>query len=122
MPDELRPIYDVCQAALDEILSTDSVRSALEGIVLGKSDSNRAAIKSAVGGVWSKYEASVPAPYKYGRILFRHIENMLDSRKEAVAIYTVINTSGGSLAQAQETLAKMKVYVSMTCLKHSSRS
>jgi hypothetical protein len=49
MPDELRPIYDVCQAALDEILSTDSVRSSLEQIVLGRSDANRAAIKAAVG-------------------------------------------------------------------------
>ena len=73
MPDELRPIYNVCQAALDEILSTDSVRSSLEQIVLGRSDANRAAIKAAVGSVWSKYEASVPAPSKYERILFRHI-------------------------------------------------
>ena len=88
MPDELRPIYDVCQAALDEILSTDSVRSALEGIVLGKRDANRSAISAAVRVVWSKYESKIPAPYKYGRILFRHIENMLDSRKEAVAIYS----------------------------------
>ena len=121
MPDELRPIYNVCQAALDEILSTDSVRSSLEQIVLGRSDANRAAIKEAVGSVWSKYEASVPAPSKYERILFRHIENMLDSRKEAVAIYTVINTSGGSLAQAQEILAKMKVHVSMTRLKQAEK-
>ena len=30
MPDELRPIYDVCQAALDEILSTDSLHRARE--------------------------------------------------------------------------------------------
>ena len=121
MPDELRPIYDGCQAALDEILSTDSVRTSLEQIVLGRSDANRASIKAAVGGVWSKYEARVPTPSWYERILFRHIENMLDSRKEAVAIYTVINTSGGSLAQAQETLAKMKVYVSMTRLKQAEK-
>lgn len=119
MPDELRPIYDVCQAALDEILATDSVRSALEGIVIGKRDANRSAISNAVGSVWSKYKSKVPAPSKYERILFRHIENMLESRKEAVAIYTVINTSGGSIAQAQETLAKMKVYVSMARLKQA---
>ena len=119
MPDELRPIYDVCQAALDEILATDSVRTALEGIVLGKREDNRSAISDAVGGVWGKYESKVPAPSKYERILFRHIENMLESRREAVSIYTVINTSGGSLAQAQETLAKMKVYVSMARLKRA---
>ena len=121
MPDELRPIYDVCQAALDEILATDSVRSTLEGIILGKRDANRSAISAAVGSVWSKYESKVPAPSKYERILFRHIENMLEGREEAVAIYTAINTSGGSLAQAQETLAKMKVYVSMTRLKQAEK-
>ena len=121
MPDELRPIYDVCQAALDEILSTDSVRTSLEQIVLGRSDANRTSIKAVVGGVWSKYEARVPTPSWYERILFRHIENMLNSRKDDVAIYTVINTSGGSLAQAKETLAKMKVNVSMTQLKQAEK-
>ena len=119
MPDELRPIYDVCQAALDEILATDSVRSSLEGIVLSERGVNRSAISAAVETVWIKYETKIPSASRYGRILVRHIENMLNSRREAVSIYTVLNTSAGSLSKAQATLAKMKVYVSMTRLKQA---
>ena len=91
MPDELRPIYDVCQDALDEILATDSVRTALEGIVLGKREDNRSAISAAVGSVWSKYKSKVPAPSKYERILFRHshtqtakTKNLPQKREEGV--------------------------------------
>ena len=118
MPDELRPIYDVCQAALDEILSTDSLHQALSALMMTKNrQTNREEIVSVVGSVWDKYKTQVPSQARYGRILFRHIENMLKSRGRAVAMYTVLNTSGGSLAQAQSTLAKMEIYATMTELR-----
>ena len=118
MPDELRPIYDVCQAALDEILSTDSLHQALSALMMTKNrQTNREEIVSVVGSVWDKYKTQVPSQARYGRILFRHIENMLRSRGRAVAMYTVLNTSGGSLAQAQSTLVKMEIYATMTELR-----
>ena len=118
MPDELRPIYDVCQSALDEILSTDRLHQALSALMMTKNrQTNREEIVSVVGSVWDKYKTQVPSQARYGRILFRHIENMLKSRGRAVAMYTVLNTSGGSLAQAQSTLAKMEIYATMTELR-----
>lgn len=118
MPDELRPIYDVCQSALDEILSTDSLHQALSALMMTKNrQTNREEIVSVVGSVWDKYKTQVPSQARYGRILFRHIENMLKSRGREVAMYTVLNTSGGSLAQAQSTLAKMEIYATMTELR-----
>ena len=81
MPDELRPIYDVCQAALDEILSTDSLHQTLSALTMTKNrQTNREEIVSVVGAVWDKYKTRVPSQARYGRILFRHIENMLKSR------------------------------------------
>jgi hypothetical protein len=118
MPDELRPIYDVCQAALDEILSTDSLHQTLSTLTMTKNrQTNREEIVSVVGAVWDKYKTRVPSQARYGRILFRHIENMLKSRSRGVAMYTVLKTSGGSLAQAQSTLAKMEIYATMTELR-----
>lgn len=76
MPDELRPIYDVCQAALDEILSTDSLHQALSALMMTKNrQTNREEIVSVVGSVWDKYKTQVPSQARWAYPLPTHREH-----------------------------------------------
>ena len=120
MPAELRPIYDVCQSALDEILLSKPVREKLS--VIRGAKRWRDVIKpisDAISVVWDKYKGRLNTQSKYKRILCRHIASIIASNEEDLVIYTVLKTSGGDLSLAQETLRACGIWATMTRLRQA---